>query len=146
MHTHTHALITHTCTHTLMHSSHTHAHTHSCTHHTHMHTHTHALITHTCTHTLMHSSHTCTYTPGVVKMLMTSLCHSITKLSMGTRYGACLLLRPRCKHMFLQMHSIMVVTCHHYGPNSTTSLSMHIGNAQGVGTLQHVHVRVVRWH
>ena len=39
-------------------------------------------------------------------MHMTSLCHSITKLSLGTRYSACPLLRLRCKHMFLQMHSI----------------------------------------
>ena len=39
-------------------------------------------------------------------MLMTSLCHGITKRSMGTRYSACPLLRLRCKHMFLQMHSM----------------------------------------
>ena len=43
-------------------------------------------------------------------MHMTSLCHSITKLSMGTRYSACPLLRLRCKHMFLQMHSRMILT------------------------------------
>ena len=43
-------------------------------------------------------------------MHMTSLCHSITKLSMGTRYSACPLLRLRCKHMFLQMHSMNVLT------------------------------------
>ena len=39
-------------------------------------------------------------------MHMTSICHSITKLSLGTRYSACPLLRLRCKHMFLQMHSM----------------------------------------
>ena len=48
---------------------------------------------------------------------MTSLCHSITKLSMGTRYSACPLLRLRCKHMFLQMHSMN-------DPNQSLSLAL----------------------
>ena len=34
-------------------------------------------------------------------MHMTSLCHSITKLSMGIRYSACPLLRLRCKHNYV---------------------------------------------
>ena len=48
----------------------------------------------------------CAHTCIVAYIYAILLCHSITKLSLGTRYSACPLLRLRCKHMFLQMHSM----------------------------------------